>query len=141
MKKYPKDGCISIPPLTVKWADWRAHARRPVITEHAAETIMRDMSIWQRRVDTWIKSLNEQQQHDLMQLAMAEIDMLWCIFDTPKNSEFYEDDRLDFRTRFYELMPLVNTAVRLGVKDTARVKLALADLENYATYNREDWLP
>lgn len=139
MKKYPKDGCIVIPPLTISWSTWRALARIPK-PQNDLESILRDVSAWQKRVDAWIGSLTERQKHDLLQLAMAEIDILYAAADTPKDSAFLEDERLDFRTRFYELVPLVATCERLNVPDVQRVRQYLNGLESYVT-ERMEWLP
>lgn len=140
MRKYPKDGCIVLQPLTIKWADWRAIGRPALSKPYSSQSILREVSTWLVRVDAWVNALTEQQKHDLMQLGMAEIDMLYCAVDAPKDSPYAEDERLDFRTRFYDLQLLVNSFTRLGVINAEHVLSMFRGLEDYAT-ERKGWLP
>jgi len=128
-------------PLTIKWSDWTIRMRalpRP-IRPYDAQVILRDVSAWQKRIDEWILSLPGDQIRDLIQLADAEIDMLFASLDR-MSPEFMEDDRLEFRTRFYELQPLIATVTRLALPGYEWVTDMLCSLEAYAK-ERTDWLP
>jgi hypothetical protein len=139
-KKYAKDGCIVLQPLTIQWTEWRTRAQAIIQWPRDMKSVLRDLSEWQRQTDEWITSLSEQQKHDLLQLAGAEIDMLYCMVDQLIPEKYYESERLDFRTRFYHLTPLVATCERLQVYGVERVRAALNGLEDYATKRRQ-WLP
>ena len=132
---------IKLRPLSIKWSEWTVRMRglprasRP----YDAQTILRDVSVWQRGVDEWLLSLSEDQIKDLLQLAIAETDMLFAAIDHI-SPEFYESERLDFRKRFYELQPLVATASRLALPGYQRIDDLLSSLEGFAA-ERTDWLP
>jgi hypothetical protein len=147
---------IQLQPLRWHWQDWvtrhRAlhtlcHARPlPICARNPAIALLEVISLWTAETNAWLSSLDDGQRRDVIDLIMAECDMLWQVVDPAAHtpSGYFPDpptadDRTDFRDRFYTVQPLVVLVAQLNFPHVERAQRALADLDKFAT--DKEWLP
>jgi hypothetical protein len=133
---------IQIRPLKLGWSTWVRQARGLVIPRGGnIHEIVRAVSLWAKDVDAWATALPQDERKDAVDLLKAETDMLWAIVDPPPVKYTpNDDDRLEFRNRYYEALMLLNVAERHHFPEVGSARREMTLLESYATTKR-DWLP
>ena len=155
---------INIRPITISWTEWVTRSRetddypkkfKDSLKAGNPKPLIEAVGEWQQRCIAWYKGLTPAQQQDLIDLASAEIDLLWNVADPAAHapSGYFPDkpgdfERLDFRTRYRELaplLPIIREARNQGVEhiseSSAILQKRLIDLEQWVMGHRETWLP
>jgi hypothetical protein len=141
---------IKLRPITWHWLEWKTRhdALHKDIMQKAhgpanALRVIQAVEDWTRETGEWLKTLPPEKQDDVVSLLTAEGEMLWETADPSHEGSKYvpsEDERLDFRERYYCALPLLTFAERYDFPRVAAVRRLFNDLESWVTQKR-GWLP
>jgi hypothetical protein len=121
-------------------SDRKALTRRLRGEEPSALPYLALIGDWKKETTSYLSSLTANQKEDVISLLMADAEMLIAAVDPP-HSEYKpsEDDRLDFRQRYYEALPLLVIVEELGFPKASAARSYFNDVESFAA--KKDWLP
>jgi hypothetical protein len=141
---------IDVEPIEFSWMEeWlpRVRASLPrmraamMSAESPAIAAARSIGEWQNETDAWLRSLSTKKQRDVVELLLAENDMLWeTIYPSDGRKPVVDSDEFtDFRTRFYEGIPLALAIERLTLPRSGFVGDMWRQLRDFA--EERNWLP
>lgn len=136
---------MNLRPLKWHWGEWterfrRLEAQRRDILPEDVSGLITTISAWDHEMRKYLVNLSDDEKKDVIDLLVAETDMLFQTADPPDGYKPTEDDRLDFRVRFYEALPLLVLAERLNFPKADVARRCFRDLEMWVIEKR-GWLP
>lgn len=111
-----------------------------------AQSLIRAVSAWTQDTDAWIADFTSEQKQGVIDLVQLKIDLLFQILNPPtvntlRRPRFTQQQRLDFRMQYYEIVTLVATLERTKiVGENSQLRTSLNALTRWAS-NHTNWLP
>ena len=135
---------LNISPIVFKWHTWTERCRQQ--TQEALEVLKNRGAVAgcqlidRQRADNvrWIQSLTETEKRDVIDLLLAEADMLFDLMH-PSGMKRDEERSTEFRERFYEALTLTNIARHADLLGSSAVMDRFRDIEIEA--EQVGWMP